>query len=78
MGKKGLLLVNLGSPDSPTKKDVKPYLAEFLMDSRVIDVPKALRTLLVKGIILQTRPKKVCQSLRQDLVGRRIPFGGDL
>ena len=58
MGKKGLLLVNLGSPDSPTKKDVKPYLAEFLMDSRVIDVPKALRTLLVKGIILQTRPKK--------------------
>ena len=55
---KGLLLVNLGSPDSPTKKDVKPYLAEFLMDSRVIDVPKALRTLLVKGIILQTRPKK--------------------
>ena len=30
MGKKGLLLVNLGSPDSPTKKDVKPYLADFL------------------------------------------------
>jgi len=54
---KGLLLVNLGSPDSPTKKDVKPYLAEFLMDSRVIDVPKALRTLLVKGLILQTSPK---------------------
>ncbi|MEM7483964.1 MAG: ferrochelatase [Bacteroidota bacterium] len=55
---KGVLLVNLGSPDSPTAKDVKPYLDEFLMDERVIDVPKLLRNLLVRGIILQTRPKK--------------------
>ncbi|NNC34012.1 MAG: ferrochelatase, partial [Croceitalea sp.] len=56
--KKGVLLVNLGSPDSPTPKDVKPYLDEFLMDGRVIDVPKLLRNILVRGIILQTRPKK--------------------
>ena len=55
---KGILLVNLGSPDSPTAKDVKPYLDEFLMDERVIDAPKWLRAILVKGIILQTRPKK--------------------
>ncbi len=55
---KGVLLVNLGSPDSPTAKDVKPYLDEFLMDGRVIDVPPLLRNLLVRGIILQTRPKK--------------------
>jgi len=55
---KGILLVNLGSPDSPTAKDVKPYLDEFLMDERVIDVPILLRNLLVRGIILQTRPKK--------------------
>ncbi len=55
---KGILLVNLGSPDSPTAKDVKPYLDEFLMDERVIDVPLLLRNLLVRGIILQTRPKK--------------------
>ncbi len=55
---KGILLVNLGSPDSPTAKDVKPYLDEFLMDERVIDVPPLLRNLLVRGIILQTRPKK--------------------
>ena len=54
---KGILLVNLGSPDSPNPKDVKKYLAEFLMDERVIDVPKWARTLLVKGIILNTRPK---------------------
>ncbi len=56
--KKGVLLVNLGSPDSPTPKDVKPYLDEFLMDGRVIDVPPLLRNLLVRGIILNTRPKK--------------------
>ncbi len=56
--KKGVLLVNLGSPKSPTAKDVKPYLDEFLMDKYVIDVPFLLRALLVRGIILQTRPKK--------------------
>ena len=51
---KGALLINLGSPDSPDPKDVKRYLAEFLMDERVIDVSKTLRTFLVKGIILNT------------------------
>jgi len=55
---KGVLLVNLGSPESPTPKDVKPYLDEFLMDKYVIDVPFLLRALLVRGIILNTRPKK--------------------
>lgn len=55
--KKGVLLVNLGSPDSPEPKDVKTYLGEFLMDERVIDVPLWARTLIVKGIILNTRPK---------------------
>jgi ferrochelatase len=59
---KGVLLVNLGSPDSPTPKDVKPYLDEFLMDERVIDAPKWLRTILVRGIILQTRPKKSAEA----------------
>ncbi|HLV69310.1 MAG TPA: ferrochelatase [Xanthomarina sp.] len=54
---KGILLVNLGSPESPNPKDVKAYLGEFLMDERVIDVPLWARTLLVKGIILNTRPK---------------------
>ncbi|MBP0902783.1 ferrochelatase [Mariniflexile gromovii] len=56
--KKGILLVNLGSPDSPTPKDVKKYLGEFLMDERVIDIPLIARTALVKGIILKTRPKQ--------------------
>ncbi|QLE01249.1 ferrochelatase [Galbibacter sp. BG1] len=55
---KGVLLVNLGSPDSTDPKDVKRYLEEFLMDERVIDLPLWLRTFIVKGIILNTRPKK--------------------
>ncbi len=55
--KKGVLLVNLGSPDSPEPKDVKKYLGEFLMDERVIDVPLWARNILVRGIILNTRPK---------------------
>ncbi|MDG1270326.1 MAG: ferrochelatase, partial [Ulvibacter sp.] len=40
---KGVLLVNLGSPDSTDPKDVKKYLGEFLMDERVIDVPRWAR-----------------------------------
>ncbi|WP_338732164.1 ferrochelatase [Mangrovimonas cancribranchiae] len=55
--KKGILLVNLGSPDSPNPKDVKTYLDEFLMDPRVIDVPFWLRSFIVRGIVLNTRPK---------------------
>ena len=56
--KKGILLVNLGSPDSTKTKDVRKYLDEFLMDERVIDIAYWKRYLLIKGIILNTRPKK--------------------
>lgn len=59
---KGVLLVNLGSPESPTPKDVKPYLDEFLMDKYVIDVPYLLRALLVRGIILRKRPEKSAEA----------------
>ncbi len=54
---KAVLLVNLGSPDSPKVGDVRRYLNEFLMDGRVIDVPWPLRRLLV-GYILINRPKE--------------------
>ena len=62
---KGALLINLGSPDSPDPSDVKRYLGEFLMDERVIDTSKALRTFLVKGIILNTRPKKSAKAYKK-------------
>ncbi|WP_304069033.1 ferrochelatase [Pedobacter glucosidilyticus] len=58
MGKKGILLVNLGTPDSPKTADVRKYLDEFLMDGRVIDINPVLRTLLVKGIIVPFRGPK--------------------
>lgn len=58
MKKKGVLLINLGSPDSTDVKDVRRYLDEFLMDERVIDIPYWKRYLLIKGIILNVRPKK--------------------
>lgn len=54
---KAILLVNLGSPDSPSVPDVRRYLNEFLMDGRVIDVPWILRRLIV-GIVLINRPKE--------------------
>lgn len=63
--KKGVLLVNLGSPDSTDPKDVKKYLDEFLMDPRVIDVPRWARILLVRGIILNTRPKKSAEAYQK-------------
>jgi len=58
MAKKGVLLVNLGTPDSPQTADVRKYLAEFLMDPRVIDVNPVLRTFLVKGLIVPFRSPK--------------------
>ncbi|MBK5213128.1 MAG: ferrochelatase [Flavobacteriaceae bacterium] len=65
MNKKGVLLVNLGSPDSTNPKDVKKYLDEFLMDPRVIDMPFWFRSFLVRGIILNTRPKKSAEAYQK-------------
>ncbi len=55
MKKKGIFLVNLGTPDSPEKPDVRKYLDEFLMDERVIDINTVKRNLLVRGIIIPFR-----------------------
>ena len=62
---KGVLLVNLGSPASTSTKDVRKYLDQFLMDERVIDAPYWLRAILVKGIILNTRPKKSAKAYKK-------------
>ncbi|HTE10286.1 MAG TPA: ferrochelatase, partial [Chitinophagaceae bacterium] len=56
--KRGVILMNLGSPDSTEVKEVSRYLKEFLMDGRVIDYPYLLRTLLVKGLIVPFRAPK--------------------
>lgn len=62
---KGVLLVNLGSPDSTQVNDVKRYLDEFLMDERVIDFPYWIRSLIVRGIILHSRPPKTAHAYKK-------------
>ena len=54
----GILLVNLGTPDSPSKKDVKQYLREFLWDPRVVEMPRALWWLILNLVILNIRPSR--------------------
>ena len=54
----GILLINLGTPDAPTAKAVRPYLKEFLGDPRVVEIPKLIWWLILNVIILNVRPKK--------------------
>jgi protoporphyrin/coproporphyrin ferrochelatase len=54
----GILLVNLGTPDAPTPKAVRRYLKQFLSDRRVVELPALLWQPILRGIILNTRPKK--------------------
>ena len=54
----GVLLVNLGTPDAPTPGAVRRYLAEFLSDSRVVEIPQIVWQPILRGVILRTRPKK--------------------
>ncbi len=54
----GVLLVNLGTPDAPTREAVRRYLAQFLSDPRVIEIPRALWRPLLHGVILNVRPEK--------------------
>lgn len=61
MAKQAVLLVNLGSPDSPQVEDVREYLREFLTDERVIDKP-FVRNVVVPTLILNTRPKKSAEA----------------
>lgn len=64
MSPPGVLLMNLGSPDSPAETDVRRYLAEFLMDPRVLDLPWPLRWFIVYRRILPTRPRESAEAYR--------------
>jgi ferrochelatase len=61
----GVLLVNLGTPDAPTPAAVKRYLAEFLSDRRVVEIPPIAWQPILRGIILNTRPAKSAHAYRQ-------------
>jgi ferrochelatase len=62
MSRHGVLLVNLGSPDSPAVGDVRRYLREFLMDGRVLDAPYLIRFCVVHFAILPSRPKQSAEA----------------
>ncbi|MBR9728217.1 ferrochelatase [Shewanella intestini] len=57
-GKKGVLLMNLGTPDEATTPSVRRYLAEFLSDPRVVEIPRLVWLVILHGIILRVRPAK--------------------
>ncbi|QMW04117.1 ferrochelatase [Spirosoma foliorum] len=65
VGKTGVLIVNLGTPDSPSVPDVRKYLREFLMDGRVIDISYVSRFFLVNGIIAPFRAPKSAKIYKQ-------------
>ncbi len=54
----GILLINLGTPEAPTAKALRPYLREFLWDRRVVEIPRAVWWPILNGIILNTRPAR--------------------
>lgn len=61
----GVLLVNLGTPDAPDARSVRRYLAEFLSDRRVVEIPQLLWQPILRGAILTTRPKKSAHAYAQ-------------
>ena len=64
-GRVGVLVVNLGTPEAPTAKAVRTYLTEFLSDRRVVEIPPIAWQPILRGIILNTRPKKSAHAYSQ-------------
>jgi len=74
-----VLLVNLGTPEAPTAQAVRPYLAEFLGDPRVIDYPRWLWWLILHGVILRVRPARSAHAYRRIWTAQGSPlrFGSE-
>ncbi len=70
----GVLMVNLGTPDSFTTADVRRYLAEFLADPRVVDMPRLLWMLILHGVILRIRPRRSAHAYAQVWTERGSPL----
>lgn len=73
-GRVGVLLVNLGTPDAPTPAAVKRYLAQFLSDPRVIEIPAIAWQPILRGIILNVRPKKSAHAYQQVWTDKGSPL----
>lgn len=61
----GIVLINVGTPNSPHPRDIRPYLIEFLSDKHIIRVPHAVWLPILHGFIANTRPKKTAPRYRQ-------------
>ncbi|HXY76668.1 MAG TPA: ferrochelatase [Steroidobacteraceae bacterium] len=61
----GILLVNSGTPEAPTAKAVRAFLARFLADRRVVELPRALWLPLLYGVVLPTRPRRIAAKYRR-------------
>ena len=65
MSDTAVILVNLGTPDAPDPKAVRRYLAEFLSDRRVVEIPAIAWQPILRGVVLRTRPRKSAEAYRQ-------------
>jgi protoporphyrin/coproporphyrin ferrochelatase len=65
MTKIGVLLINLGTPDAPHARAVRRYLAEFLSDPRVVEIPAIAWKPILYGIILRTRPRRSAEAYNE-------------
>ena len=70
----GVLLVNLGTPDAPEPKAVRRYLAQFLSDRRVVEIPAMIWQPILRGIILNVRPKKSAHAYKQVWTDKGSPL----
>ena len=70
----GVILINLGTPDAPEARAVRRYLAEFLSDPRVIEIPKLAWKPILHGIILRTRPKRSAEAYNQIWTNQGSPL----
>ncbi|NCP14730.1 MAG: ferrochelatase [Sphingomonadales bacterium] len=70
----GVLLINLGTPDGPDPGSVKKYLKQFLSDRRVVEIPPIVWQLILRGIILNTRPRKSSEAYTKIWTERGSPL----
>ncbi|MBC3765358.1 ferrochelatase [Neptunicella marina] len=70
----GVLITNLGTPDAPSKKALKPYLKEFLSDPRVVEVPRVIWSLILNLVILQIRPARSAEAYQGVWTERGSPL----
>lgn len=72
--KVGVLITNLGTPQAPTAKALRPYLKQFLWDPRVVEVPRPVWWMILNGIILNVRPKRSAQAYSEVWTERGSPL----